>query len=113
MRISDWSSDVCSSDLAELVLDDAVELRGRVPDEELVELYQRAWVVASASSSEGWGMSLTEAAACGTPAVATNIAGHLDAVEHERTGLPASRSEGRRGGKECVRTWSSRWPPDP
>src|SRR3546814_15682597 len=73
MRISDWSSDVCSSDLAELGLDDAVELRGRVPDEELVELYQRAWVVASASSSEGWGMSLTEAAACGTPAVANHI----------------------------------------
>jgi glycosyltransferase involved in cell wall biosynthesis len=34
-------------------------------------------------------MTLTEAAACGTPAVATRIAGHEDAVQHERTGLLA------------------------
>ena len=32
-------------------------------------------------------MTITEAAACGTPAVATRIAGHTDAVVHERTGL--------------------------
>ena len=32
-------------------------------------------------------MTITEAAACGTPAVATRIAGHADAVVHERTGL--------------------------
>ena len=40
-----------------------------------------AWVVASSSVREGWGMTLTEAAACGTPAVATRIAGHVDAVD--------------------------------
>lgn len=57
-----------------------VSLMGRVSDIELRELYQSAWLVASASLREGWGMSLTEAAACGTPAVATNIAGHRDAV---------------------------------
>ncbi len=50
-------------------------------------LYRRAWVVASASKREGWGMTLTEAAACATPAVATDIAGHRDAVLHDRTGL--------------------------
>ena len=33
---------------------------------------------------EGWGMTITEAAACGTPAVATRIAGHEDAVVDER-----------------------------
>ena len=32
-------------------------------------------------------MTITEAAACGTPAVATRIAGHSDAVVDERTGL--------------------------
>jgi glycosyltransferase involved in cell wall biosynthesis len=34
-------------------------------------------------------MTLTEAAACGTAAVATRIPGHEDAVQHERTGLLA------------------------
>jgi glycosyltransferase involved in cell wall biosynthesis len=32
-------------------------------------------------------MTLTEAAACGTPAVATRIAGHLDAVVDGQTGV--------------------------
>ncbi len=64
-------------------------LRGHVDDDELVSAYRRAWVVASASASEGWGMTLTEAAACGTPAVATRIPGHEDAVEHGVSGLLA------------------------
>ena len=32
-------------------------------------------------------MTVTEAGACGTPAVVTRIAGHIDAVEHDRSGL--------------------------
>ena len=56
-------------------------------DAELVAWYRRAWVVASSSQREGWGMTLTEAAACGTPAVATAIAGHADAVLDGESGL--------------------------
>jgi glycosyltransferase involved in cell wall biosynthesis len=44
-------------------------------------------LVASSSAREGWGLSLTEAAACGTPAVATRISGHADAVADGRSGL--------------------------
>lgn len=81
------------SALDELVRDlDArswIRMPGRVSDEELVTLYRRAWVVLSASIAEGWGMTLTEAAACGTPAVATRIAGHLDSVAEGQSGLLA------------------------
>ena len=73
----------------DLDAEDWVTFAGRVTDEELVVLYRRAWVVASASSHEGWGMTLTEAAACGTPAVATRISGHLDAVAEGTGGLLA------------------------
>jgi glycosyltransferase involved in cell wall biosynthesis len=69
--------------------DDWVTFAGRVDDQELIDLYRRAWVVASASSHEGWGMTMTEAAACGTPAVATRISGHEDAVEEHVGGLLA------------------------
>ena len=71
----------------ELGADDWVHLPGRVTDEELVSWYRQAWVVASTSQREGWGMTLTEAAACGTPAVATDIAGHRDAVVDGESGL--------------------------
>ncbi|HEY1444048.1 MAG TPA: glycosyltransferase family 4 protein [Acidimicrobiales bacterium] len=72
---------------AELGVADWIRLPGRVGDDELVDWYRRAWVVASSSQREGWGMTLTEAAACGTPAVATNIAGHADAVVDGESGL--------------------------
>jgi glycosyltransferase involved in cell wall biosynthesis len=75
--------------VADLDAADWVTFAGRIDDDALVELYRRAWVVASASSHEGWGMTLTEAAACATPAVATRIPGHLDAVEDGVGGLLA------------------------
>ncbi len=66
-----------------------IRLAGRVSDEELLSLYRRAWLVASASIAEGWGMTLTEAAGCGTPSVATDIAGHRDSVAPGLSGLLA------------------------
>ena len=66
-----------------------VTLAGHVTDQEIIDLYRRAWVLASSSAREGWGMTVTEAAACGTPAVATRIAGHADAVAEGSSGLLA------------------------
>jgi len=66
-----------------------VRFAGHVHEDALIELYRRAWVLVSASAREGWGMTITEAAACGTPAVVTRIAGHSDAVDDEHTGLLA------------------------
>ena len=66
---------------------DWLKLPGRIDDAELLDLYRRAWVLASSSLYEGWGMTITEAAACGTPSVATRIAGHTDAVVNGRSGI--------------------------
>jgi glycosyltransferase involved in cell wall biosynthesis len=71
--------------------DEWVSLPGRVSDEELLALYRRAWIVASTSAREGWGMTITEAAACGTPSVVTDIVGHRDAVVPDGSGLIVSR----------------------
>jgi glycosyltransferase involved in cell wall biosynthesis len=69
--------------------DGCIVLAGHVDDEALLDLYRRAWVLAATSVHEGWGMTITEAAACGTPAVATRTVGHLDAVTDGVTGLLA------------------------
>jgi glycosyltransferase involved in cell wall biosynthesis len=71
-----------------------ITLPGRVDEAALVDIYRRAWVVAGTSAHEGWGMTITEAAACGTPAVATRIAGHEDAVVDGVTGLLADDRPG-------------------
>ena len=66
-----------------------IRFLGQVPHDDLVALYRRAWVVASASLAEGWGLTLTEAAACATPAVATDIRGHRSSVVDGVTGVLA------------------------
>jgi len=79
--------------IRELNADSYVTLRGRLGSGELVELYRRAWVVASTSKKEGWGLTVSEAAACGTPAVATRIPGHIDAIDQGVTGMLADTDE--------------------
>lgn len=66
-----------------------VNFASHVAPEDLVAIYQRSWIVASASLAEGWGLSLTEAAGCGTPAVATDIRGHRSSVVDGVTGILA------------------------
>jgi len=79
------------SRIASIGAESWIELPGRIDDNELIDLYRRAWVLASTSAREGWGMTITEAAACGTPAVVTDIAGHRDAIEREVTGILVER----------------------
>jgi glycosyltransferase involved in cell wall biosynthesis len=74
-------------DIERLNLTDHVTLAGRVSDEELLGLYQSSWLLVSASHSEGWGMTITEAAACATPCVVTANHGHCAAATHDVTGL--------------------------
>lgn len=69
--------------------DEWIHFLGHVTHDELVALYQRSWLVCSASLAEGWGLTLTEAAACGTPAVATDINGHRSSVIDGVTGVLA------------------------
>jgi glycosyltransferase involved in cell wall biosynthesis len=73
-----------------------ISLPGRISDEELRDLYRRAWVVTSNSLREGWGMTITEAAACATPSVVIDIAGHRDAIDPDISGVlvPVSESLG-------------------
>jgi glycosyltransferase involved in cell wall biosynthesis len=69
---------------------DWIRFAGRVDHADLVALYRSAWIVASGSLAEGWGLSLTEGAGCGTPAVATDIRGHRSSVVDGVTGILAA-----------------------
>ena len=82
-----YEREALEAQVRELGAGDWVSMPGWIDAGALVDLYRRAWVLASASAHEGWGMTITEAAACGTPAVATRIAGHIDAIVPGRTGL--------------------------
>jgi len=66
---------------------DWITLAGKASHDDLLSLYRRSWLVTSASLAEGWGLTLTEAAACGTPAVATDVNGHHSSVVDGVTGV--------------------------
>ncbi len=70
-----------------LGLEGAVEFRGFVEEDEKVALYRSARVFVNLSEKEGWGLTVLEANACGTPVVASDVPGLRDAVLHERSGL--------------------------
>src|SRR3546814_20127508 len=96
MRISDWSSDVCSSDL-----------------EHLDRIF--AGVDHRLDREEHAGFQF--GAGAGAPGVDDlgRVVEHLPdamaaAIAHHRIAMPLGmRSEERRGGKACVSTCSSRW----
>ena len=79
-----------------------IRLPGFVSDADLVGLYRRAWALASTSLREGWGMTVTEAGACGTPSVVTRIGGHEDAVQDGRSGILADTRDDLVAGLDAV-----------
>jgi len=79
--------DAVAARVAALGIADRVTLAGFVDEDEKVRLLQTAHVVATASEKEGWGLTVLEAGACGTPAVATDVPGLRDAVRDGETGL--------------------------
>jgi glycosyltransferase involved in cell wall biosynthesis len=73
--------------VARRALGDRVQLLGVVDEATKVRLLQEAHVLGTASRKEGWGLTVLEAAACGTPSVAFDVPGLRDAIRHGETGL--------------------------
>jgi glycosyltransferase involved in cell wall biosynthesis len=72
---------------ARLGLGAAVRFLGFVPEPDKQRLLRRAWAVVFASPKEGWGITNVEAAASGTPAIASDSPGLRESVRHGETGF--------------------------
>lgn len=64
-----------------------VEFLGFVDESRKVELFRRAWVNVYPSPKEGWGITSVEAAACGTPTVASDSPGLRESVAEGASGF--------------------------
>jgi glycosyltransferase involved in cell wall biosynthesis len=70
-----------------LAVDRAVTFQGFVSEERKIDLMRAAWANIFPSPKEGWGITVMEAAACGTPSVASESPGLRDSVRHGVTGF--------------------------
>ncbi|OGG22007.1 hypothetical protein A3E72_00835 [Candidatus Gottesmanbacteria bacterium RIFCSPHIGHO2_12_FULL_43_26] len=70
-----------------LSLSEAVDFPGFVSGVKKISLLKKCHLLLHASVSEGWGLVVSEAAACGTPAVVYNVPGLSQSVTDKKTGL--------------------------
>ena len=70
-----------------LDLGDRVRFLGRISEAEKLTLLRQSWALTFASPKEGWGITNLEAAACGTPVVASNSPGIRESVLDGQTGF--------------------------
>jgi glycosyltransferase involved in cell wall biosynthesis/O-antigen/teichoic acid export membrane protein len=66
-----------------------VTLHGHVSEETKQQLYDQAWVSLTASSAEGWCLTVMEAALRGTPTAALRVGGLPESIVDGQTGLLA------------------------
>jgi glycosyltransferase involved in cell wall biosynthesis len=69
-----------------LGLEQNVTFTGHVTEDEKVSLMSEAWAFIYPSLWEGWGISVIEASASGTPVVASNVPGLRDSVSNPHSG---------------------------
>jgi glycosyltransferase involved in cell wall biosynthesis len=95
----------------ELGLEDAVTMPGFVEEEALADHYRLADVFAMPSTGEGFGIAFLEALACGTPVLAGDRDGSVDAVDGGRLGRLVDPTDVRRIEEGLVSLLRKEGPP--
>lgn len=70
-------------------LGDRVRVHGHVDEQFKADLYRQAWLHVTASASEGWSLTVMEAALCGTPSAALAVGGLRESIVDGHTGILA------------------------
>lgn len=84
---------VLEAEIARRGLRDRVTLHGHVSEAFKAELYARSWVNLTASSAEGWCLTVMEAACARTPSAAMAVGGLPESVVDGQTGVLAHTGE--------------------
>ncbi len=76
-----------------LKIQDRVEFLSTVSDAEKAAIFSRSWLVVQPSMVEGWGITVIEANASGTPVIASDVKGLRDSVNDNETGILVNPSD--------------------
>lgn len=61
-------------------------------DDEKIKFMSQAWALIFPSVKEGWGMTVIESSACGTPTIASKVSGLVDSVQEGKNGVFVSKN---------------------
>src|SRR3546814_13355187 len=109
MRISDWSSDVCSSDLSKTIFDEGEIVMASTGDQAGVKPARNWWKIGffvmliMFEAAREWAVAMTYEP--------PEISSGFYVCRVETLVSATGRSEERRVGQECVSKWRSRWLP--
>jgi len=78
---------------ANLKLTSNVHFAGRISDGQLAEMVSSAWLNIHCSVTEGWGISITEAASAGTPTIAYRVPGVSESIEDGINGITVDNGD--------------------
>ena len=70
-----------------LDLSSSVDITGRISSDQLRDIVSRSWINIHSSVTEGFGYSILEASASGTPTVAYSVPGVVEAIESGKNGI--------------------------
>jgi glycosyltransferase involved in cell wall biosynthesis len=70
-----------------------VRVHGHVDEQFKARLYRQAWIHVTASASEGWSLTVMEAALCGTPSAALAVGGLRESIVDGETGVLAATTD--------------------
>jgi glycosyltransferase involved in cell wall biosynthesis len=82
-----------SDEISRRGLRDRVRVHGRVDEQTKADLYRSAWLHVTASASEGWSLTVMEAALCGTPSAALAVGGLRESIVDGQTGVLSQTPE--------------------
>lgn len=92
-----------------LGLEEKISFLGKIPNEELPQYYNLSDVFVAPSiqakkgDTEGLGVVLLEAIACGTPVIGTNIGGISDIIKNNQTGLLVEQKNSEQLGEAVIK----------
>jgi len=96
------ASSALADQVRALGLERVVTLPGRVSEQRKSELLSSAWLTVAPSLAEGWGLTILEANALGTPAVAYDVPGLRDSVRNGKTGWLVTPDTGLTAALTCA-----------
>lgn len=81
-------------------LNNWIEFRGYVSESDKAKLLGAAWLFVTTPFKEGWGITVIEANATGTPAIGSDVPGLRDSIQNNKTGILVPQNDPQKLAEE-------------